>query len=109
VHYPPEGNLQEGEIVLLRNLLHHGQGVKGCVPEVTLAVVLAGGRLGAEPRILVLRVLILGLDLAREETAGEGVVDDNVDTVPVASGDGFDVKVASLGSAQADQIRHLTH
>jgi hypothetical protein len=95
VHYPTQGNLQQGKLVLLRNLLDHFKRAKGRVSEVTLAIVLSGGRFGSKSRILVVRKLVLGLDLAGEETSSEGVVYDHVDTVAMAGGDRFNIEIAS--------------
>jgi hypothetical protein len=76
--------------VLLHNWLDDGQGLERGVLEVSLPVHAAAGA------FLVAETAALGdfggLVLSAEETTGDGVVDDDVETVAAAGGDelGFD-------------------
>lgn len=44
--------------------------------------------------MLVVGELIFGLDLAGKQSASEGVVDDDVDSVSVTCGDSLDIEVS---------------
>jgi hypothetical protein len=95
VHDPSKGDLDDGEVVLGRDFLNHGERLKRGVLEVSGAIVCTSARLGPESRVLVVGKVVLGLDLAREETSSEGIVDDDVDAVPAARDDGLNVEIAS--------------
>jgi hypothetical protein len=85
--------------VFLGSVFHHGERFECRIFEIPVTVVYASRGLCAESRVLVLGEMVLGLDLAGEETAGEGVIDDNVDAVAVARGDGLDIEISGCASA----------
>lgn len=82
MNHPPQGSLDHGKVVLLGGLLDDAERLEGALAEVSLSIYLAGaGSIGETARV---GHEILGLDLAGEETTGDGVVDDNVETVSFA-------------------------
>lgn len=82
---PSKRRLEQSEVVLLHNWLDDGQGLESGVLEVSLPVHAATGALlvaeTAAPRDFG------GLVLSAEEATGDGVVDDNVETVAAAGRD----------------------
>ena len=85
VDHPSESRLEQSEVVLLHDWLDDCECLEGGVLEVSLPVhATAGAFLVAETAAL---GDFGGLVLSAEETTGDGVVDDDVETVAAAGGD----------------------
>ena len=93
MHAPPKSNLQHGEVVLLSSLLQHRERLECCISEVSGSVVLSGVRFCTKAREWVFGIMVFRLDLSGEETAGDGIVNDNRDAVSMASSDQLDIQV----------------
>lgn len=84
MHAPPQGNLQQREIVLLGHRLNQPQGIEGGVFEISLPIQEARLRGVA---VTAFRWDLGALVLPGEYTASERVVDDDVDAIAVARRD----------------------
>lgn len=81
---PSQRNLDKRQLVLLGCFLGNLECLERRVFEVAITVH-AAEVLGFGPKMAFLGLDIFGLDLAREEAAGKGIVDDNIDAILAAS------------------------
>lgn len=87
VHRPPQGRLEHGQAGLVGGVLDNLQGPEGRVTKVAAAVHLAAGGGVAEAALGRGGGHVGGPDLAAQQTAGNGVVDDDVQAVTAAGRD----------------------
>lgn len=88
MHTPPQRDLQQTQLVLLRHRLDDLEAFEDLGFEVAVAVHPAGGGGGVAVAALFGRGGEgRGVVFAGEDAAGEGVVDDDVDGVFAAAGD----------------------
>jgi hypothetical protein len=91
---PPQRDFEKRQIMLLRHALNELERFEVRVLEVSFAVHLAEVGILCEPTFI--WSYVCRLDLAAEQPAGEGVVDNDVDLVFAAAGDELRFDVAGL-------------
>lgn len=85
VHSPTQGRFNEGQTLVLANGLFNGaQRLKSAVFKVAASVCVASGVLVAEAALELLRINVLALDLAAEQTTGNRVVHDDIKAIAMA-------------------------
>lgn len=85
VHRPTQGRFNKAQALVLANgLLNGAQRLESAVFKVAASVCVAGGVLVAEAALELLRINVLALDLATEQTTGNRVIHDNVEAIAMA-------------------------